>query len=77
MFHLYGLEIDELSHVMETFPIVKRNDYKHYQEFRTKRIISEIFTDILDARANGQGFQTQLSPHPGVSSGEQDGSSYK
>lgn len=77
MFHLYGLEIDELSHVMETFPIVRRNDYKHYQEFRTKRIICEIFTDILDARVNGRQFQTRLSPHPGVSSREQDGSSYK
>ena len=70
MFHLYGLEIDELSHVMETFPIIKRYDYGHYQEFRTKRIIREIFTDILDARVNGRQFQTRLSPHPGVSSGE-------
>ena len=73
MFHLYGLNFDDLSHVMETFPIVKRYDLKQYQEFRTKRVICEIFNDILDAHANGRLFKTRLSPPPGVASTDVDG----
>ncbi len=72
MFHLYGLNFDELSHVMETFPIVKRYDHKQYQEFRTKRVIGEIFNDILDAQANARQFKTRLSPPPGVAIAEVD-----
>ena len=72
MFHLYGLDIDELSHVMETFPIVKRYDVKQCGEFRTKRMICEIFNDILDAQTNGRQFKTRLSPPPGVAIPEVD-----
>ena len=72
MFHLYGLSLDELTHVMETFPIVKRRDYDQYMEFRTKRMICEMFNDIRDAQVNGRQFQTRLSPPPGVVSTETD-----
>lgn len=68
MFHLFGLNFDDLCHVMETFPIVKRHDYGQYGEFRTKRVICEIFNDIYDAQANAREFQTRLSPPPGVAS---------
>ena len=72
MFHIFGLDCDELSHVMETFPIVRRYDVKQYQEFRTKRVICEIFNDILDAQANARQFKTRLSPPPGVAITEAD-----
>lgn len=72
MFHLYGLNLDEVKHVMETFPIVKRHDDKQYSEFRTKRVICELFNDIRDTQVNGRQFQTRLSPPPGVASTETD-----
>ena len=70
MFHLYGLELDEVTHIMETFPIVKHRDHEQYKEFRTKRVICELFNDILDAQTNCRQFKTRLSPPPGVVSAE-------
>lgn len=46
--HLYNLTRDEFDYILETFPIVKRNDGAKYGEYRTKRVILEKF----DALAN-------------------------
>ena len=72
MFHLYGLDFDEMTHILETFPIVRRNENKQYGEFRSKRVIRELFSDILDAQTNGRRFKTRLSPPPGVAITEVD-----
>src|SRR5262249_16825988 len=42
-FHLYGLSRNETDYVMETFPIVRKNDEKVYREYRTKRVVLEIY----------------------------------
>ncbi len=39
MFHIYGLTRDEVEHVLDTFPIVRRNDERDYGEYRTKRLV--------------------------------------
>ncbi|MBI3911208.1 MAG: N-6 DNA methylase [Armatimonadetes bacterium] len=38
-FHLYGLTREEAAEVLETFPIVKRQDEERYGRFRTKELI--------------------------------------
>src|SRR5205807_3850987 len=45
-FHLYGIERDDVDYIMETFPIVKRKDEKEFGEFRTKRVILEVFDEM-------------------------------
>ena len=45
-FHLYGIERDDVDYMMETFPIVKHKDEKKYWEYRTKRVIMEIYDEI-------------------------------
>ena len=42
-FHLYGIERDDVDYIMETFPIVKRKDEAAHGEYRTKRVILEMF----------------------------------
>lgn len=74
MFHLYGLEIEEVDHILETFPIVKRNDHRQFGEFRTKRTICEVFAEILNARTSGRRYRTMLVPPPSVASIERGGS---
>ena len=44
----HGLSRDELAHVLESFPIVRRKDQQAHGEFRTQRVILECF-DALDA----------------------------
>ena len=65
-FHLYKLSRKEVDYVMETFPIVKRKDEQRHGEFRTKRLILEIYDDLQQARQSGRAHQSRLSPPPGV-----------
>lgn len=53
MFRLYGISRDDLDYVMETFPIVKRKDVAAHGEYRTKRMILEIYDAMAEAEANG------------------------
>jgi hypothetical protein len=62
-FHLYGIARDDVDYIMETFPIVKRKDEKQFEEYRTKRVILEMYDQM--AKAGGvSGYQTWLSPGP-------------
>jgi hypothetical protein len=62
-FHLYGLERDEVEHVLSTFPIVRRKDEAKYGEYRTARLILEIYDAM--ATSTGIPYQTMLDPPPG------------
>ena len=52
-FHIYGVERDDVDYIMETFPIVKRKDIAAHGEYRTKRMILEIYDAMLEAEATG------------------------
>lgn len=43
---LYGLTRDELSHILDTFPIVRRKDEEQWGEYRTKRLVLDQY-DVL------------------------------
>lgn len=63
-FHLYGIARDDVDYIMETFPIVKRKDEQQCGEYRTKRIILEIYDEMAQAIASGEPYQTRLDPPP-------------
>lgn len=63
-FHLYGIERDDADYIMETFPITKRKDEAAYGEYRTKRVILEIYDAMAEAIKTGQPYQTVLDPPP-------------
>jgi hypothetical protein len=63
-FHLYGLSHDEAAYVMETFPIVRKNDEKIHGEYRTKRVILEIYDEIAKVIRTGGTYTTRLDPPP-------------
>ena len=63
-FHLYGIERDDVDYMMETFPIVKRKDEKQYGEYRTKRVIVEIYDEMKRAMETGEAYRTRLVPGP-------------
>ena len=41
--HLYGISRDDFAYILDTFPIVARNDVKAYGELRTKRLCLEAY----------------------------------
>ena len=63
-FHLYGIERDDVDYIMETFPIVKRKDEAAHGEYRTKRVILEIYDEMQRAMDSGEPYQTRLDPPP-------------
>jgi hypothetical protein len=63
-FHLYGIARDDVDYIMETFPIVKRRDEARFGEYRTKRIILEIYKAMQHAIATGEPYRTLLNPPP-------------
>jgi hypothetical protein len=42
-FHLYGIACDDAAYIMGPFPIVKRQDEARFGEYRTKRVILEVY----------------------------------
>ncbi len=63
-FHLYGIERDDMDHILETFPIVKQRDVELYGEYRTKRVILEIYDEMRRAMETGAAYRTRLVPGP-------------
>lgn len=63
-FHLYGLSHADTEYVMDTFPIVRKNDMKVYKKFRTKDMILEIYDALAEATRTGKPYQTPLEPPP-------------
>ncbi len=61
-FHLYGIGRDDVDYIMETFPIVKRKDKATHGEYRTKRVILEIYDQMARAAETGQPYETLLDP---------------
>jgi hypothetical protein len=64
-FHLYGMSRDEVVHVMDSFPIVQRKDNAEFGEYRTKRLILEVFDAIRSAIDTGMAYESPLNPPPG------------
>lgn len=64
LFHIYGLDRDDVDYIMETFPIVKRKDITSHGSYRTKEAILCIYDEMAHAIANETTYQTHLDPPP-------------
>jgi hypothetical protein len=53
-----------VSHIMDSFPVVRKIDEKAHGEYRTKRVILEIYDAMAEAIRTGQPYQTRLDPPP-------------
>lgn len=57
---------DAVAYIMDTFPIVRRKDEEKYNgDYRTKRVILEIYDAMQESIRTGQPYQTRLNPPPG------------
>jgi hypothetical protein len=55
---------DAVSHILETFPIVKKKDLESFGTFRTKDTILSIYDALTAAIAASNPYQTKVSPSP-------------
>jgi hypothetical protein len=63
-FHLYGIARDDVDYILETFPIVKRKEIARHGEYRTKRVILEMYDAMAAAMQGGAPYVTRLEPPP-------------
>ncbi|MEZ5278970.1 MAG: hypothetical protein R2770_00725 [Acidimicrobiales bacterium] len=63
-FHIYGMARHDVDYIMDTFPIVRRKDEGEYSEYRTKRLILEVYDRMAEAITSGQPYETLLDPPP-------------
>jgi hypothetical protein len=50
-FHLYGLPRDDAACILDTFPVVRKNDEKTHGDYRTRRVVLEAYDALADAIA--------------------------
>lgn len=55
---------EAVAYIMDSFPIVRRKDEQRYGEYRTKRVILEIYDAMQEAIRTGKPYQTRLDPPP-------------
>ena|SRR5437867_9756203 len=63
-FYLYGIGRDDVDYILETFLIVKRKDEQAHGEYRTKRVILDIYDAMQQAMETGTPYHTRLDPPP-------------
>ena len=54
---------DAVAYIIDTFPIVRRKDEEKWGEYRTRRVILEIYDQMAEAVRTGVPYQTVLD-HP-------------
>ena len=54
-----------VEHILESFPIVKRREVDAYGEYRTKRVVLEIYDAMQNAMVTGKPYQSPLDPPAG------------
>ena len=56
---------DAVAYIMDTFPIVRRKDEAKFDgDYRTKRVILEIYDALTDSIRTGEPYKTRLDPPP-------------
>lgn len=63
-FHLYGIPRADVDYIMDTFPIVRRNDEQKYGDYRTMNLILEIYDELQRAIDTARPFVSRLDPPP-------------
>ena len=63
-FHLYGVAREDVAYILEAFPIVRRSDEEAHGEYRTKRVILELYDQMQLAIDTKRLYATVLDPPP-------------
>jgi hypothetical protein len=59
-FHLYGIERDDVDYIMETFTGTKSKDASEHGEYRTKKMILEVYDAMAEAERTGLPYTAPL-----------------
>ena len=55
---------DIVAYILDTFPGVRREDEAKHGEYRTKRVILEIYDEMQQAVRTREPYETRIDPQP-------------
>jgi hypothetical protein len=64
LFHEFGFARDEVVDVFDTFLVLRDRERRQLQEFRSKRLVLQIYDEMAEAARTGQTYATRLDPPP-------------
>jgi hypothetical protein len=62
--HLYELNRTQAEWLLDSFTVLRKYEERDHGEFRTKRVVLEIYDEIASAKRAGRAYQTRLNPVP-------------
>ncbi|MGH6847629.1 MAG: Eco57I restriction-modification methylase domain-containing protein [Methylocella sp.] len=62
--HLHGLSRTQAEWLLDTFTVLRKYEERDLNEFRTKRVVLEIYDEMAAAKQAGRAYQTRLNPVP-------------
>ena len=62
--HLYGLNRVQAEWLLDSFTVLRKYEERDHNEFRTKRVVLEIYDEMAAAKQAGRAYQTRLNPVP-------------
>ncbi|MEI6621219.1 MAG: N-6 DNA methylase, partial [Actinomycetes bacterium] len=65
MTHVYGLQRDEVEHVLDSFLVLRKYEERDHGEFRTRRLVLDYYDRMATAAETGIPYQTPIDPPPG------------
>ena len=62
--HLYALNRSQAEWLLDSFTVLQKYEEHDVGEFRTKRVVLEIYDEIAAAKQTGRAYKTRLNPGP-------------
>ena len=64
MIHLYGLDRSQAEWLIDSFTVLRKYEERDFDEFRTKRLVLEVYDEIELGKQLERPYQTRLEPGP-------------
>ncbi len=61
-FHLYDISQDDTAYILDTFSALKRSEEREHGEYRTKRVVLNIYDALAAAAEKGLQYDSPLGP---------------
>lgn len=64
MLHLYELNREQAEWVLDSFTVLRKYEERDHSEFRTKRLVLNMYDAMAKAKEQGTAYVTPISPSP-------------
>lgn len=66
LFYMYGVDMEDASFMLDSFPVIRRKDEASHGRFRTKEVILAFLNQIQASVESGSPYISSIFPAPGT-----------